>query len=248
MKKQAYNTAADVIAALAKRYEPPAWAFLEQVADGTGSNQSRWADAVAMSVWPSRGLDVHGFEVKVSRYDLLNELKNPIKSEAVMKYCDYWWVVLGSPDIIQPGELPPTWGQLSMHGSRLMCDTQAPRLTPIAIDRTFVASVLRNFKKADSGIVEAAKISAYEEGYKRGVEEQKRIAGGLPQRVADFERASGISIGEWNAGDIGAAVRTVLDVQVSPWKFKSARDAASEIVEHFKAIEAALPGYFWRES
>src|ERR1700723_1265707 len=85
-------TSAAVIAWLQGWFAPPAYGFLEQVADGTGARRFRWADGVAMSVWPSRGYDIHGIEVKVSRYDWLNELKQPGKSAAVQQYCNRWWI------------------------------------------------------------------------------------------------------------------------------------------------------------
>lgn len=99
-------TAAAVLDLLRKRYEPPAWAFLEQVRNSTGWKRTeRYADAVAMSLWPSRGLEVHGFEIKVSRSDVLKELRDPEKAAPIMRFCDRWWLVLGDKDLIQPGEL-----------------------------------------------------------------------------------------------------------------------------------------------
>lgn len=86
--------------------------FLEQVADGTGHHQSRWADAIAICVWPSRGYDLPGFEVKVSRGDWINELKDPAKSASVQRFCNRRWLAVASDKIVQPGELPPTWGLL----------------------------------------------------------------------------------------------------------------------------------------
>lgn len=68
-KKFVALTAADCIEALRGRYRAPAYALLEQVANGTGWKADRFADAVVMSLWPSRGLTVTGFEVKVSRHD-----------------------------------------------------------------------------------------------------------------------------------------------------------------------------------
>jgi hypothetical protein len=73
----------DVIAALRKKYPAAAWAFLEQVANGTGyAKKYRWADALAMGLWPSRGMELHGIEVKVSRSDWLRELENPARKLA----------------------------------------------------------------------------------------------------------------------------------------------------------------------
>ena len=46
---------------LRQRFGPPHFAFLEQVRAGAGFDQ-RTADAMAMGLWKSRGLDLHGFE------------------------------------------------------------------------------------------------------------------------------------------------------------------------------------------
>src|ERR1700749_3874182 len=120
--------ASEVIANLKVRFAAPAYCFLEQVADGTGARQHRWADAVAMSVWPSRGYDIHGIEVKGSRYDWLNELKDVHKSVAVQQFCQRWWICTPDETIIQPGELPPTWGWMVTKKDTMRVVVEAPRL------------------------------------------------------------------------------------------------------------------------
>lgn len=142
------KSASEVIAALRKRYDPPAWVLLENVSNGTGGAARRWSDALAMSVWPSRGLHVHGFEVKVSRNDLVRELKNPEKAEEVARYCDFWWIAVGDASIAKAEELPATWGLLvpmtikgEVVSMRVM--KEATPLVPQAIDRPFLAAVLR---------------------------------------------------------------------------------------------------------
>jgi hypothetical protein len=79
-------TAAEVRAALMNRYCAPEWATFFEVANSTGGGAVRSADAVAMSLYPSRGLRLHGFEIKVSRSDWLHELKQPDKSVAVQRF------------------------------------------------------------------------------------------------------------------------------------------------------------------
>src|SRR5439155_1127329 len=55
-----FMTAPEVIAALRLKFSPPEWAFLEQCGNGTGAHCHRWADAVAMNLWPSLGLEIKG--------------------------------------------------------------------------------------------------------------------------------------------------------------------------------------------
>ncbi|QNJ56375.1 hypothetical protein KNV19_gp61 [Gordonia phage Portcullis] len=74
----------------------------------------RTADALAIDTWMSKGMELHGFEVKCSRSDWLTELKQPEKSEAFRRICDRWWLVTSDPSIVKPGELPDGWGHMSM--------------------------------------------------------------------------------------------------------------------------------------
>jgi hypothetical protein len=85
----------DVWDMLRERHPAPEWAIFFEVANGLGVSDRRYADAVAMSLFPSRGLDVHGFEVKTARGDWLRELKNPKKADVIASYCDFWWLVIG---------------------------------------------------------------------------------------------------------------------------------------------------------
>lgn len=136
------HTAAEVRAALSARYCAPAWACFFEVANSTGAGATRSADAIAMSLYPSRGLLLHGFEIKVSRSDWLHELKQPDKSAAIQRYCDHWWIVT-PPDIVKEGELPPTWGHLILKGNGLNCAVQAPRLEREPWQPAFLAALLR---------------------------------------------------------------------------------------------------------
>ena len=136
-----------VLGALRQRYEAPAWALFGNVANATGFGANRWADAIAMSVWPSRGLMILGFEIKVTRSDLLRELKDPKKADEVGQYCDFWWVASGSAELAKPEELPPAWGLLApvttRAGVTMRVIKEAGRLKPKALDRSFVAAILR---------------------------------------------------------------------------------------------------------
>ena len=52
-----------VFEALKTRYNSPEYCLLPQVRNSTGySSKVRTADAIAMSLWPSRGLTLTGFE------------------------------------------------------------------------------------------------------------------------------------------------------------------------------------------
>ncbi len=144
---------ADVKAALRARFLPPEWSLFFEVGDQTGTAQSRWADAVAMNMYPSRGLEIHGFEVKVSRSDWLRELKDPSKSAAVQRYCDRWWVVC--PDgIIKPGELPATWGHYQANPNRTIRQVvAAPKLEAEPVTKSFMAALMRRAGAVDQDVI-----------------------------------------------------------------------------------------------
>lgn len=135
--------AADVRTALARKFCAPEYALFYEVANATGSAATRSADAIAMGLWPSRGLYLQGFEIKVSRSDWLSELKNPAKAEEIAQFCHHWWIVT-PPGIVKPGELPEGWGLYEVHGNGLRVSTPAP-VNPgeVAISKRFLAALLR---------------------------------------------------------------------------------------------------------
>lgn len=212
----------EVYAALRARFSGPEWAIFFEVASGTGGNSATYADAVAMNLYPSRGLEVHGFEVKVSRSDWQRELRDPGKAEPVFRYCDRWWLVVGDPAIVKPGELPPTWGLMVPHAKGLKIVTQAPKLGPVSLDRPFFAALARRSSEAPEAVVEAMVRTRVAEQIERQkpydrqtlerTQEQHRK---LLAQVAAFEQASGVSIasrwdGERKPENIGAAVKFIL--------------------------------------
>jgi hypothetical protein len=191
--------------------------LLFEVRNGTGYQRTtRTADAIAMSLWPSRGLELCGFEIKVSKSDWQSELRQPAKAESICQFCDRWWMV-AAPDVIEISELPPTWGLLvpTEKGDKLRTVREAPVLNPKPVDRLFLAALMR--RTAVTGAEEL------KEEFKKGVEVGKVSEANelkflkedfdsLTKCVGEFERASGVSIQGWEgASNIGMAVRSVLN-------------------------------------
>jgi hypothetical protein len=114
-------------AALRKRYAAKSWVVLEEVKNGAGHQANRAADAIAMNLWPSQGLELHGFELKASRDDWLRELREPAKADAFGAYCDRWWIVVSDTAIVVDGELPPSWGLLMLEHGALRTIKEAPK-------------------------------------------------------------------------------------------------------------------------
>lgn len=122
--------------------EAAGYACLFEVANGTGSNARTFADAVVMSLWPSRGFEIVGYEIKVGRGDWLKELKQPEKAWPVMQYCDRWYL-LSAPGVAKADEIPGPWGWQEFDGGKLRTKKAAPALEAKPISRTFVASMVR---------------------------------------------------------------------------------------------------------
>lgn len=216
--------AADVMGLLRRQYPDGAYALLEQVRNATGyGRKERYADALVMSCWPSRGLWLAGFEVKVDRRDWLNEHANAAKAEAIAQYCDYWWLVAGADKVAREEEIPEAWGFKVVRSGKLVTVKEAPKLEPKPMDRGFLASVLRNCV----GLTEAAqkervRQEGHNAGYAAGIEQGKQQArwdydravrerDSLRDRLQKFEKASGVRIDHWDGENIARAVRTVME-------------------------------------
>lgn len=200
---------ASIYAAMRERFCAPEHALFFEVANGTGSNIRRYADAVAMNLFPSRGLTLSGFEIKVTRHDWQRELKNPHKAEeGIFRYCDYWWVVAPA-DIVKKDELPATWGLLELHDKRgLRQAVAAPRLKPQDITRPFIAALLRRASEADNALVEAAVADREQkrlEAFNARVDERvKALTRELQQKIDSIEgieRQLGVSLTDFHAHD-----------------------------------------------
>jgi hypothetical protein len=70
-------------------------------------------------------------EIKVSRADLLGDLRRPAKRAAYLGMASACWYVLGQDakgrPIAQPEEVPPECGVLQLEGERLVVAREAPR-------------------------------------------------------------------------------------------------------------------------
>jgi hypothetical protein len=120
----------------------PRYARAEHVKSEAGFDASRIADFIAMDMWPSKGLALHGHEVKVSRSDWLCELRDPSKAEAFRPYMDYWWLVVSDRGIVRD-DLPAGWGLMAVSGDRLRVVRPAPRQDPAPLPKSMLACLLR---------------------------------------------------------------------------------------------------------
>lgn len=203
---------------LRSKFKSPEWALLFEVGDSTGARQKRWADAVAMNLWPSRGLELHGFEIKSRRGDWLKELKNPAKSAPIQNYCERWWIV--APEgIVKHDELPPTWGLYETRPTgTLIKAVDAPKLESVPMDRNFVAAMLRRSSEIDENEVNVTVNQAVqalrlkdEIRFQNEVERRTAHTKAIENKIARIESISGIRIDRWiDEEKLGRAIGLVM--------------------------------------
>jgi hypothetical protein len=241
-------TSAMVKAALRKRFCAPEWAIMFEVGDATGARHTRFADAVAMSLWPSRGLELHGIENKVARSDWLNERKQPEKAETIARFCEHWHLVTAQRVVLDVSEIPPAWGWIEFDGAKFHERKKPVRTAAEPITRAFLAALLRRVSSADAAEVDAlvAKRCAdaeaqINERIDRELSFRSRDYEALKASVAEFEKASGFTIDtrQWGGGneELGRAVAAVKrsGVCASYSGLKQLRFAMSNALERLDA-------------
>lgn len=136
-----------MISKLRELYPSPEWAFFEQVRSATGSGPDiRIADGIAVNLWRSKGVQVHGFEEKVSRADFQRELKQPDKAK-IAAYCSHFFLVVPAPwkrIVLSLGELPRGWGLIEIGTGCPVTVHEADERTAVRdLDADFMRSLLR---------------------------------------------------------------------------------------------------------
>lgn len=241
------ETSDDVMTALKVRYPTNGYVLLENVANGVG-NHNRYADAIVMSLFKSRGLNILGFEIKVDRVDWIRELKHPEKADVIHELCDGWYVVTGDPSIVRDGELPNGWGLLTAKNKKTLVTIKEPVLKNLTdhIDRRFLASLLVRISQqaTPEALLKDRNKEAFNLGFKKAwddrdeaVKNRNERIDELRKQINDFERASGIMIyNSWNpAIKIGEIVRAILDGKYEDYKkdlasLKSQADGISKSI------------------
>lgn len=211
-----------LVTLIQRRHEGPGWQVFTELANGTGARARRRADAVAMGLWPSRGYEVHGYEVKVSRGDVRKELTDVSKADSVGKYCDFWWLAVADTAIIDGLLIPPAWGILTPKDRVLRAVRMATKRRAAPLDRAFVAAMLQSVtghwvprqKLRELAETREAEIArAVQNEREHGADDDRRALEQLRRQVKAFEEASGIQIQNgWRHGDVGRAVEIMLQL------------------------------------
>lgn len=242
---------------IGSKYPSPAYVLLSEVREGTGYYSGGSADAMAFGVWPSRGIQVIGFECKSYRGDWTRELKKPAKADGFASMCDQWWVVT-APNVARIEEIPPAWGwyEASARGLKMM--KMAPTKEGAPVDRSFLMSVMRNFARSYVPKYRLTELTDERvEQYKKSKTDERkwdleRLQGEvntLKDRITDFEKASGIKIADgWNhdAERSGKAVKAILDLHFTQHA-QNVAAAATKLNEVVQQL-ATLPPWLTKET
>lgn len=210
---------------LAARYPSTEYALLEEVRNGAGFEASNSADFITVSYWPSRGLEMTGFEMKASRSDWTRELKNAKKAEAFFQYCNYFYLLTTNEKVAYMEEIPTTWGWYHVNEkNKLVCLKQAPEIkNQVPWDRSFVVAMLKRAADRSGFVHQSAIETKLKERYQAGIDSAKQAMkradedlNRLKEYVKRFEDASGLNlqIHEWGWSSettkIGEAVKFIM--------------------------------------
>jgi hypothetical protein len=245
-------TESDLFARIQGKFPANAYAVFPQVRSATGAYAAGTADAVVMSLWPSRGLELMGFEIKSHRSDWLRELKKPEKAEhGIYHFCDRWWVV-ADKKVVELDEVPATWGYMVVSGRGLRIEKKAPKLEPEPVDKLFLAALLRNARDAfvsDPQIKQARKegYKDAERRYKGREKTEAERAKRLEEMIEEFQEKSGIHISTWKAGEIGEAVRAVRNKNETVYETRRLLEKTTEALEKQKAALQGVLGELPKE-
>lgn len=242
--------------ALRKEYPLPQYAVLYEVANGMSATFSGYADAIAMGLFPSRGLHIHGFEIKISRTDWLKELRNPAKAEGVAKYCDYFWLLTSEEGIATKDEVPAGWGLYVLKGKHLEEVKRARKLNSKNPDRPFIGAMLRRANEMaererrraqeeidkDKFVQQARKDAEKraEERFQEDLQIATREHEALKHQIEEFENVSGIKIDNWNGRKMGEAVNLLSKLSTAREVDRLAylaRDLESQIRDITKGVD-----------
>lgn len=239
---------------LLRRYAPPEWTFFAEVKDHVGFG-SRRADGIAVNMWSTRGLAMHGFEIKADRRDWLRERDNPEKAETIGQFCDYWWLVTEDERVATADEIPDAWGFMVALKDKLKVIKKAPkRAKPTPWTKAFVAELLRSAgsnvvprselrRLVDAEVAKRLESHRDHELYraKLDAEQYKKYFEDLRATVDAFEQAAHLKIREYlkPPEKIGAAVRFVVDGGLSG-QARQLEHARTTIRDALQSVESAI--------
>ena len=118
----------------------------EHVRSQAGFDAPRCADMIVQDLWPAKGLELIGHEVKVARSDWVAELKDPEKAATFRRHLHRWYLVVPDRSIVRD-DLPVGWGLMALRAGKLWVVRPASLLIPEPMPATMTAALLRAVAK-----------------------------------------------------------------------------------------------------
>lgn len=136
-------TSQEIKSLLKKRYEDKRqWIFFEECPVGTGWKGSNYIDFYVLAAWPSANNKRIAFEIKVSRQDFLNEIKNPVKRRPALFFSNEFYFIVPK-GLIDIKELPIECGLMEVENGKITTKIASPFRETIRPTWNFVSALLR---------------------------------------------------------------------------------------------------------
>lgn len=194
--------ASDLIDALKRHHAPtpskPIGGILVTEIEAPAS--ARRADALWLPINRANRGEIHGYETKISRQDVLAELRDTTKADGWERWCARWSLVVPNTSILAGLDIPDRWGILTpptAANRRTMTVVRpAPRLEPDP-GKSGLATA---FAKVIYGGDDAASTAAWQEKRYRELstrwQEQNEEIRGLRAQVGDVRVGHSVTVGE----------------------------------------------------
>lgn len=238
------------------------YAFLTHVRNAAGFQATRTIDGLSLSLWPSRGHVLTGYEVKISRADWLRELKDPAKADDVCGLVDHFAVV-APVGVVQADEVPAPWGWLEVSDNQRVRTKKRPAMLHVTepgrvpLDRGFVVAMLRSAGAAAVQDNDQARIEQLEkraDGHRQELQETvahwRQRCDETDRILAELQRASGVAFGTaagWDAKkvrEVGLAIRQIVN---GDQEVERAKQRLGNVGDQLRALAVTVEngGHTW---
>lgn len=174
-------TAKDIIALLETRFkEPRQYTFATEVGNSTGMAQTRRLDFCVIDHFQSNDFAIEGIEVKISKADLMTEIRNPSKHNIFFDDLNFY--SLACPHYILDKEvmelIPPHWGIYVVKDNKLRAKRKPVPLhdrPAEKINKEFVSTFIRRINEPKVQTLDNMLQEEYDKGYTKGYERGQKV-------------------------------------------------------------------------
>lgn len=206
------------------------------------------ADFIAINAWPSRGFEIIGYEVKVSRTDWVREQQRPEKAERFWRHCHQWSLIVPAPadTIVKPGELPHTWGLCEVQeNGKIKQLTPAPRKTPEPLPWSWSVGWMSQLSRLQTRVDDKALQEAYQRGCDKTREAAKNQFAADDGRLRDQLRKLGLGAHDWISDEdakLFKEIRSQRDANLRlRWATNGIKQAIQSLEELSEIVEKMGP-------